>query len=374
MIYIFTFLGEFGYELLNWQGIIRKFSKTISTSDKIICCSRANLYPLYEMADAFIDISEVKLFRRSTATGYGASFYPSIDHSFTFGRKLHFAFHRRLKAKLKSFILKRLREIAQLESQLSWWEAVFKRGVARPPSEPCTFIFSSDKIQLNGCIFGYSRNDSKHDIYDLLDLDNNVFQKIEPDFRVLHEIEEKIGWKLTEPFVLCQARRRNEIVPQLSKDTMPQNKLVDRLAQEVKVILLSFHTGRRLDSYSEFEDSENSFRYLCQSFPEQACLIHFAKHCLFFTEGDFGSHIYVPPFLGKDVTVIAPWTVYQLGTTPIDFWNQNAFQFGGQIIPKVSEDVFSSKENMGRIADDILEMVKSPTLNDVSNEAFSMMG
>ena len=27
MIYVFTFIGEFGYELLNWQGTIRKWSK-----------------------------------------------------------------------------------------------------------------------------------------------------------------------------------------------------------------------------------------------------------------------------------------------------------------------------------------------------------
>ena len=29
MNYIFVFLGEFGYELLNWQGAIRKFAGTI---------------------------------------------------------------------------------------------------------------------------------------------------------------------------------------------------------------------------------------------------------------------------------------------------------------------------------------------------------
>ena len=69
MIYIFTFLGEFGFELFNWQGVIRKFAQTISPTDKIVCCSRANLYPLYETAAAYIDISEVELFQQNRSFG-----------------------------------------------------------------------------------------------------------------------------------------------------------------------------------------------------------------------------------------------------------------------------------------------------------------
>ena len=29
MIYVFVYVGEVGYELLNWQGVVRKFSRTI---------------------------------------------------------------------------------------------------------------------------------------------------------------------------------------------------------------------------------------------------------------------------------------------------------------------------------------------------------
>ena len=50
MNYVFVFLGEFGYELFNWQGVIRKFSRLVAPGDKIICCSRAHLHLLYDTA------------------------------------------------------------------------------------------------------------------------------------------------------------------------------------------------------------------------------------------------------------------------------------------------------------------------------------
>lgn len=89
--------------------------------------------------------------------------------------------------------------------------------------------------------------------------------------------------------------------------------------------------------------------------PSQSCyvncnvnrLIHFAQQCLFFTEGDWGSHIYVPPFLGKDVIAIAPRSVYAVGSTPLDHWNPNDFRFGGQVIPYVAEEVLASSAMIG---------------------------
>ena len=41
MNYVFTFIGEFGYELLNWQGAIRKWVNLYKKDiDKIVICSR----------------------------------------------------------------------------------------------------------------------------------------------------------------------------------------------------------------------------------------------------------------------------------------------------------------------------------------------
>ncbi len=41
MNYIFAFIGEFGYELFNWQGVVRKWANNYKKdNDKIIICSR----------------------------------------------------------------------------------------------------------------------------------------------------------------------------------------------------------------------------------------------------------------------------------------------------------------------------------------------
>lgn len=375
MVYVFVFLGEFGFELLNWQGVVRKFSKTLSPSDKIVCCSRANLYPFYEMADVYIDISEIEHLKQSRATWYWASQTDTVSLNFMRG----LAFDRRLRTEIKSFVLNRLKTMKKFDANASM-----------------RFVFSSGKTQLNGCKFGVTRIafviDSLASVYDalgstplvsadaldalkrvtlksmnfldmrrldddaygMLDVHNNTYRKIEPDPSVSSALEERLGFCLEEPFVLCQGRRRD--TTQLSKDLLPEKEmgeLIELLARKAKVVLLSFHTGRWLDSYSEFEVYPNCFRYACRSFPEQACLIDAASRCLFFTEGDLGSHIYVPPFLGKDVVAIAPATVYQIGTTPIALWNREIFRFGGQIIHKTSEEVFSSRENIASIVQEL---------------------
>ena len=58
MTYVFVFVGEFGYELLNWQGVIRKFRR-LNPNVRVICASRGNVQPLYENAE-YVDISDVR--------------------------------------------------------------------------------------------------------------------------------------------------------------------------------------------------------------------------------------------------------------------------------------------------------------------------
>ena len=50
--------------------------------------------------------------------------------------------------------------------------------------------------------------------------------------------------------------------------------------------------------------------------------------------------------MGKDVVAIGPHSLYELGFTPIDFWNRHVFRFGGQIVAKMSEDVFPSRQSV----------------------------
>ena len=298
----------------------------------------------------------------------------------------HRRFERRLKTDLRTTILERLQ----------------KTGVG--DAQRCRFVFSSDGVELNGCRFGlvgYRRNlvlasliclyrraettlsvDNattaklqswlyrflpSHDhrpsggIYGSLETKNNIYRKLEPDLGVLPSVQDQLGWVLSEPFVLCQTRHRE--TRQLSGQLLPQveiRKLIDRVAERIKVVLLSFDTGRAFDSYSRFEDSAGCFAYCCRSLPEQACLISFAKHCLFFSEGDLGSHVYVPPMMGKDVSVVAPQSIYQLESAPLEFWNRDVFRFGGRIIPLASEHVLATDSTIRQTARRVLSTKATP--------------
>ena len=71
MIYVFSFLGEFGYELLNWQGTIRKWATLHKQpEDKIIICSRKGLEQVYEFADIYINISELDSYNNTIGDCY----------------------------------------------------------------------------------------------------------------------------------------------------------------------------------------------------------------------------------------------------------------------------------------------------------------
>lgn len=344
MTYIFIFLGEFGYELLNWQGVIRKFSHTVSEKDRIVCCSRANLYPLYETADAYIDISDYPLFKESVACGYvgmipttdlldcpkGSKEYnlnrPIKDFYRAYNTPDDLKFDAKLKEGLKEYISKKLSLTYSIDDS------------------SVRFIFSSERHEINGCIFGCDRSVfqigmTEGDIYENLNLDNNLFKKILPDNSIKKLVEEKCEI-INKDYILVQMAER-KIVKRSTDTFQKRNEFLEMISEKTPLVLLTFSTGRNLDSYSHFDQIPNCYHYSCSSFTEQAYLIYAAKLCLFFTEGDFRSHMYVPPLMGKDVFAVAPKSVYQLRTSPIDFWNKNVFKFGGQIKPLYSEDIFS---------------------------------
>ncbi len=323
MNYVFVFLGEFGYELLNWQGVVRKFATTVSPDDRIICCSRASLYPLYEEADAYVDISNVKEFKQSTASGYSCDYY--FKSMMIKNRLIKYFLDNNLKRTIKKFVL------SELESGNCCAGKKRKLNL----SGNFKFVFSCERNQINGCFFGITPEHTG--IYDKLDTSKNIFKKIEPDFSLLEKVQAKIQFSLDKPFILCQMRNR-EIVLR-SKENVNYEDIIKEISSKYPVLLLSFNTGRKLDSYSAFDSLPGCYSYQASTFTEQALLIHFAGICLFFTEKDFGSHMYVPPLMGKNVFTVAPSSVYTLGTTPIDYWNSAVFRFGGRIIPIKSEDL-----------------------------------
>jgi hypothetical protein len=326
--WVFVFLGEFGYELLNWQGVVRGFSRTLEPGERIVCVSRAQLEPLYESADRYIDISELAEFKQSVASGY---FARDPRHGSLWSPQ-NLVFDFRLRQAVRRFV----------EQQ--------------EDDRPLRFVFSSSRTDLGGRRFGASRrrwgrDPHEGDIYAGLNLRNNEFSRIEPAESARAGVEDALGIDLDQPYVLCQARDRD--IVRRSDEHVPKDRVIAALAGRLPVVLLSFDTGRALDSYSAFADLPGCRRFAADGFAAQSVLVAHAKHCVFFTEGDFGSHIYVPPFLGRDVHVIAPDALYEVGTTPIDFWNDNVFRFGGQIVPLRAEQVLASDQRVAELADDL---------------------
>jgi hypothetical protein len=321
---VFVFLGEFGYELLNWQGVVQKYRRLHPEVD-VVCASRGQVAALYP-GTTYVDVGEVPLFRESVASGY-AGLRPGDEAPNSEGNR---AFDEVLRAELRTAILARLRE------RRGWKLAVQRvRGLR--------WVFSSARTVLDGCVFGadsrlFGSVPGEGNIYDALDLRNNLYVPVEPDEAVPPDLEARAGLTLDQPYALVQTRRR--AIRHRSTDHVDERAVVAALAARMPVLALDFSTGRASDSYSAFDGVPDARVLGVRGFDEQACLIRHARACVFLTEGDFGSHIYVPPLLGREVTAIAPRDVYALGTTPIDFWNRNVFRFtGGRIDALVAEEV-----------------------------------
>ena len=118
--------------------------------------------------------------------------------------------------------------------------------------------------------------------------------------------------------------------------------MINKLYKKINVILLGFDSGKNTESHSKFNDVDNCYEYQVDSFEEQSCLIHFAKECVFFTEGDFRSHTYIPPLLGKDVYVIASEKVLSFDQTSCEFWIENIFNFGGNMFTLSYEELLKN--------------------------------
>lgn len=362
MTYIFIFLGEFGYELFNWQGRIRRFSHMKNETDKIVCCSRANLYPLYENADLYIDISSVHEFQQSVASMYLCNHPDTFENLSADSTGINYVFLQEVKAAVKSFVCKELcQKMPGFDESLA------------------CFVFSADRNVISGINFGLDQDDfstdKDYDIYGKHNLHDNQYAKIDCcDAGMRKKLEVELNFDLSEKYILVQNRQRNIVVR--SNDDIDVEKFLQLASKDVTIIFINFDTHRKFDSYSKCEknDLKNIRYFTCTSFPEQITLIKHAYRSVFFTTGDFGSHIYIPPFLGKDVYAVAPASIYELGTTPVDFWNEFVFDFGGKIIPIVSNEVFASDGALQKFIDviqkddDSKDYLQQVTFNDESGK------
>ena len=326
MTYVFVFLGEFGYELFNWQGLVRNFKTTCASDDKIIIGGRTGMDIWYPYADAFIDISKDPFYNASRADGYQA---------YDIKTRYRTESADEIKASIHALI----------ESQLK-----------DDDSYRAEYIFSSDLNFINGVYFGQWAN--FFNIYGGEGHKQNLYAKIDYDSDELRrDLESRLEINLSEPYILIQGRKRDIVIR--STYVVPIEKLIERLAAKIPVVILNFDTGRAWDSRSEIVGGKNCHVLKSFSAHEQAILIKHAAECVFATENDFGSHIYVPPFMGRDVLAIAGLDVYKIGTTPIAFWNSEIFKFGGQIVPFVSEKIFASEDSLNGFCELVFKRISA---------------
>ena len=325
MNYAFVFLGEFGYELFNWQGLVRKFKTVCSSEDIIIIGGRTGMDIWYPYADIFIDISEVPHYKASRADSYTA-YEINSPYKIESEDEIKASVHAYIEEKLQAFKLGRVE-----------------------------FIFSSDLNLIKGVHFG--QWPKFFNIYGGEGHKQNLFAKIDYDSPELKkDLENRLQINLSEPYILIQGRKRDIVIR--STHLVPIELLIEKLSEKIPVVILNFNTGRAWDSRSQIS-AKNCRVLKTASAHEQAILIKHAAECIFATENDFGSHIYVPPFMGRDVLAIAGADVYKIGTTPINFWNNEIFKFGGKILPFVSEKIFSSEGSLNGFCDYVFKKISA---------------
>jgi len=317
MNYVFTYIGEFGYELFNWQGAIRKWSKYYKNpEDKIIICARSGLQSVYEFADHYLEISHIDSYANSIGGAYTSICKPCYENE-NFKVKCCENGTYKIENDVKDFV----------KSSLPYKHDTYN------------WVMSSDDNIINGIKFGkVGQGYLGHGIYNCshnkLDLNNNEFIKLSSNTQKT----------INEPYILCQTAWRTHV--QRSKVKIDYSRILSKLQTlGIKIVLLDFDTGKKDDSYSQFDDERFEI-VSCNNFDEQTSLIQNAQACIFFTEGDFRSHLYVPPFVGKDVIIISPHDILSMDSAPIDFWNSNVFKFGGQMLPITYEELVYSEENL----------------------------
>lgn len=307
MTYAFVFTGEFGYELFNWQGVVRKWvSENKKPQDKIIICSRTGLNNIYDFADRYINISQVESYNNTVADCYRGYVWEEK-------KDLDFDDWPIIGSGPKYDKL-----VQQIENDI---KNIVDEDVDR-------WVWSHTYENFNGLHFGLG-GPGRGSIYSGAPfLGNNLYKKIIiPNLNEIKtKIQPNIPIDLDQPFILVQTGYRGgKGYTNKSKVKINHEKIFKDL--NTPILYLNFDSGRYWDSTSSF----NKTSYKCNNFDEQACLILLSEKCIFTTEGDFRSHTYIPPMLGKDVHVVTSKEVLRLPSCSSRFWNENIFKFGGQM-------------------------------------------
>lgn len=291
----FVFLGEFGYELLNWQARLRQLSRN-NPSLNLIVASRGATKMLYEDFASFVSLDDAPGFLDFAADGYFVR-APRTSPNSRADRKASAALRRSIESYLKVTL-----RVSSL-----------------------IVIFSDRKSVVNGQILGcgrfeYGHADCEGDIYQQLDTSRN-------DYIQLSSISDLAPQSAKNSLLIMRASR-GRITRFHGK--VSEAEIISRLAADFPVKLMEFDSNRWDDTEGRFGVTDIE-RVTVSSLREQVDLIASSRLCVFFTEGDFRSHTYIPPMCGRDVFVLGEAALF--GNGNLQLWNQEVFRFGGQIRP-----------------------------------------
>jgi len=318
-VHVFVFLGEFGYELLNWQGRVNNFYKTLPKNEIIVCAGRKGLDLLYPYSDYYYDISQIDFHRTAKA----CIFWMIPEHC--------------CGTRGEDCTCKICKEGRQLIESTLTTEIIKKLGTEN--STPLNFIYSDKNNNLNN--IGFGKNYGR--IYNGFPHKDNSYIKLESNSKLSESLNKnKIPNSVGDDYVLCQSGYRPSNGDILTEGTLTlYYKFVETLLKKTNVIFIDFDTGMTDDSKSSGHQLEslinkklpyNFYRINCDGLREQVLLIENCKFCMFFTLGDLRSHTYIPPFVGRDVKVIHSDDVNnKAGVGAVNYWNKNVFRFGGQM-------------------------------------------
>jgi len=330
--YIFTMIGEFGYEVLNWHGVVRKWALyNKKEGDTITICSRNGLELFYDFADNFVNLSQFDSFNKTITDCYEAYIVPNGDVE-TLPRK-------------EWVIQRHGKHIQDIKDDVTLYINNMISGEKR-------FIWSFEFEEIDGFHFGkqqlvyggiYDPNlIAKGEFGAPLRIEENLYNQIKLDSfmdETKEKIQEKVDIDLDEPFIFTQTAFRTGYDLRSTVEIDHEN-LFKGLKDKYPILFLDFKSGRKLDSFSNFDGYQT---YSTNNLKEQLVLMSLSKYNILTSEGDYRSHFYLPCFVGKDSHVIAANDIMnRLSATSCDFYNEYVFTFGGHIKNYVYEDVINN--------------------------------
>ena len=276
----FCHFGEFGYEIFGWLGKVNEYQEA-NPRDRIVICGRAGCELLYPYAYKYLDISRIPTYLQQSACRNGFR-----GHE----RELIESFQKEVIA----MILADLPEYSAMEVE---------ENISFSEDEPFPNIYES-KV--------------------------GTYSMLKPDLSQKAHLESELGFALEEKYVLIQnAWRASVIKCGFQFSTGDYKTILARYPGHKKVFMV--FDDHKYDQSKKDLNLEGAAKIYVPTLAAQSCLIHFADKCIFFTEGDFRSHMYLPPLFGKDVEAHCSSRVTELRSCAVTFWNENVYTFGGKM-------------------------------------------